>query len=293
MQAPGLNLVQAVGRAPIAFVDLCTIRTAKYGPVIGLVPTTLAINRYRPAGALDHDKEWLLGSPEQRLASFDGQRFDFRARRSQDWLAENKANAQAEKYEQTRHLFRAYRFLHCEARESAATTARETQRLPKENLRMSFDSNEFRTVMGHFATGVTIITTHDTQGNFVGLTANAFSSVSLDPPLVMVCIDKKAESHAAVSASRVYNVNILTKEQEALSRTFAKPSDDKFAGVAYHLADNGAPILGESVAHMVCEVRDGIDAGDHTIFLAEVTELQMDHEANPLIYFRGGYRDLA
>ena len=158
---------------------------------------------------------------------------------------------------------------------------------------MSFDTNEFRTVMGHFATGVTIITTHDTQGNFVGLTANAFSSVSLDPPLVMVCIDKLAESHAAVSASRIYNVNVLTKEQESLSRTFAKSGGDKFAGVAYHLADNGAPILGDSVAHMVCEVREAFDAGDHTIFLAQVQSLQTDHEANPLLYFRGGYRDLA
>ena len=90
---------------------------------------------------------------------------------------------------------------------------------------MSFDTNEFRTVMGHFATGVTIITTHDTQGNFVGLTANAFSSVSLDPPLVMVCIDKLAESHAAVSASRIYNVNVLTKEQESLSRTAGCPAN--------------------------------------------------------------------
>lgn len=158
---------------------------------------------------------------------------------------------------------------------------------------MSFDSNEFRTVMGHFATGVTVITTHDTQGAFLGLTANAFSSVSLDPPLVMVCVDKKAESHPALLASRVYNVNILTKEQESLSRTFAKSSSDKFAGVAYHVAENGAPVLGDSVAHMVCEVRDSFDAGDHTIFLGEVKDLQMDHEANPLIYFRGGYRDLA
>lgn len=158
---------------------------------------------------------------------------------------------------------------------------------------MSFDSNEFRTVMGHFATGVTIITTHDTKGAFLGLTANAFSSVSLDPPLVMVCVDKTAESHPALQASRVYNVNILTKEQEALSRNFAKSSDDKFAGVAYHVAENGAPVLSDSVAHMVCSVRDCFNAGDHTIFLGEVKELQMDHEANPLIYFRGGYRDLA
>jgi len=157
---------------------------------------------------------------------------------------------------------------------------------------MAFDSNEFRTVMGHFATGVTVITTRDAEGHFVGLTANAFSSVSLDPALVLVCVDKTAESHPALLTSGVYNVNILTKEQEALSRTFAKSGPDKFSGVAYHTASNGVPILQDAVAHLVCQVRDTFDAGDHTIFVGQVEDLQMDHEANPLIYFRGGYRDL-
>lgn len=158
---------------------------------------------------------------------------------------------------------------------------------------MSFDSNEFRTVLGHFATGVTVITTHDGEGNFFGLTANAFSSVSLDPPLVVVCVDKRAESLSALQASGAYNVNILTKEQEPLSRSFSKSGADKFAGLAYEIAENGAPILKDSLAHLICTVHQEVDAGDHILFLGRVTGLEMDNEANPLLYFRGGYRDLA
>ncbi|MEO2166672.1 MAG: flavin reductase family protein [bacterium] len=158
---------------------------------------------------------------------------------------------------------------------------------------MSFNANEFRTVMGHFATGVTVVTTRDSEGNFLGLTANAVTSVSLDPPLILVCVDKQAESYPAFSASGAYNVNILTKDQEPLSRTFSKSGGDKFNGLGYTLADNGVPVLNGSLAHMACEIRNEVDAGDHTIYIGEVKELAMDHEANPLLYFRGGYRDLA
>jgi 3-hydroxy-9,10-secoandrosta-1,3,5(10)-triene-9,17-dione monooxygenase reductase component len=158
---------------------------------------------------------------------------------------------------------------------------------------MSFNANEFRTVMGHFATGVTVVTTRDSGGNFLGLTANAVTSVSLDPPLILVCVDKQAESHPAFSASGAYNVNILTKDQEPLSRTFSKSGGDKFNGLGYTLADNGVPVLNGSLAHMACEIRNEVDAGDHTIYIGEVKEMAMDHEANPLLYFRGGYRDLA
>ena len=157
---------------------------------------------------------------------------------------------------------------------------------------MSFNANEFRTVMGHFATGVTVVTTRDSGGNFLGLTANAVTSVSLDPPLILVCVDKQAESHPAFSASGAYNVNILTKDQEPLSRTFSKSGGDKFNGLGYTLADNGVPVLNGSLAHMACEIRNEVDAGDHTIYIGEVKEMAMDHEANPLLYFRGGYRDL-
>lgn len=157
---------------------------------------------------------------------------------------------------------------------------------------MAVDQQEFRGVMGHFATGVTVITTHDGNGQLFGLTANAVSSVSLDPPLLLCCVDKKAESFAAFGASRVFTVNILSNEQEVLSRKFAKSGGDKFEGVGYQVGASGAPILNDVLAHLECEVRYEFEAGDHTIFVGEPVSMAMDQETDPLLYFRGGYRNL-
>jgi len=158
---------------------------------------------------------------------------------------------------------------------------------------MSVQQAEFRQVMGHFATGVTIITTHDGQGQLFGLTANAVCSVSLEPPLVLVCVDKAAESYPALSASGAFTINLLAQSQEALSRRFAKSGGDKFAGVGYRIGDNGAPILEDVIAHLACVARHRFDAGDHTIFVGEVLQLAVSSEENPLLFFRGGYRNLS
>ena len=157
---------------------------------------------------------------------------------------------------------------------------------------MAVDAQEFRGVMGHFATGVTVITTHDGKGELFGLTANAVSSVSLNPPLVLCCIDKGAESYAAFGSSRVFAVNILSSEQEVVSRNFAKSGGDKFAGVGYRLGGTGAPLLHDVLAHLECEVRYDFDCGDHTIYVGEPIDMAMDQETDPLLYFRGGYRNL-
>lgn len=157
---------------------------------------------------------------------------------------------------------------------------------------MAVDQQEFRGVMGHFATGVTVITTHDGNGKLFGLTANAVSSVSLDPPLLLVCIDKQSESHGAFGSSKVFAVNILSNEQEVLSRKFAKSGADKFEGVGYKTGQTGAPVLNDVLAHLECEVRHEFDAGDHTIVVGEPIDLAMDQETDPLLYFRGGYRNL-
>lgn len=157
---------------------------------------------------------------------------------------------------------------------------------------MPIDQQEFRGVMGHFATGVTVITTHDGNGQLFGLTANAVSSVSLDPPLLLCCVDKKAESYDAFGASRVFTVNILSNEQEVLSRRFAKSGGDKFEGVGYRTGQTGAPILHDVLAHLECEVRHEFEAGDHTVFVGEPVDIAMDQETDPLLYFRGGYRNL-
>ncbi len=157
---------------------------------------------------------------------------------------------------------------------------------------MAVDPQEFRGVMGHFATGVTVITTHDGNGQLFGLTANAVSSVSLSPPLLLCCVDKKAESYAAFGASKIFAVNILSNEQEVLSRKFSKSGGDKFEGVGYRAGKGGAPVLNGVLAHLECEVRYDFDAGDHTIYVGEPIDMAMDQETDPLLYFRGGYRNL-
>ena len=139
---------------------------------------------------------------------------------------------------------------------------------------------------------MTIITTHDGNGDFHGLTANALCSVSLEPPLLLCCVDKSAESHSCFSTAKVFVVNVLSTAQEVLSRRFAKSGGNKFDGVGYRLERTGAPVLDGSVAHIECEVRQEVDAGDHTIYLGEPIEMSMDTETDPLLYFRGGYRNL-
>ena len=156
---------------------------------------------------------------------------------------------------------------------------------------MAFDRNDLRRVMGHFATGVTVVTTHDGQGRCYGLTANAVSSVSLDPPLVLVCVDKCAESYPAFDLSQVFVVNILGEHQEELSRRFAVSGGDKFVDLACRSGGTGAPILEGALAHIECRVVAAHDAGDHTIDVGEVESADAG-EGRPLLFFRGRYHQL-
>ncbi len=157
---------------------------------------------------------------------------------------------------------------------------------------MSVDQSEFRRVMGHFATGVTVVTTHDGAGRLAGLTANSIASVSLDPPLVLVCVDHAAECHPCFAASQVFTINVLSDLQESISRRFASTGGDKLVGIGYRIGANGAPILADVVAHLECSIRYAFEAGDHTIYVGEPFEIAVDAEADPLLYFRGGYRSL-
>jgi flavin reductase (DIM6/NTAB) family NADH-FMN oxidoreductase RutF len=145
--------------------------------------------------------------------------------------------------------------------------------------------------MGHFATGVTVITSIRTSGELHGLTANAFTSVSLVPPLLLVCIDKKAESYPCFDESKVFTVNVLAADQEAISRRFAVTGGDKFEGVSYKVGANGAPILDGVLAYLECRVTQKIDGGDHTIYIGEIEQAETK-EGKPLLFFRGGYREL-
>jgi flavin reductase (DIM6/NTAB) family NADH-FMN oxidoreductase RutF len=156
---------------------------------------------------------------------------------------------------------------------------------------MPIEKNELRRVMGHFATGVTIITTINKAGEIHGLTANAFTSVSLEPPLLLISVDKKAESWPAFEESRIFTVNILADTQEALSRKFAVSGGNKFEGVAYRIGANRAPIIEGALAYIECTLWAVYEGGDHTVFLGEIQEAEV-HEERPLLFFRGGYRAL-
>jgi flavin reductase (DIM6/NTAB) family NADH-FMN oxidoreductase RutF len=157
---------------------------------------------------------------------------------------------------------------------------------------MAIDKNELRRVMGHFATGVTIITTVSKSGQLFGLTANSVTSVSLEPPLLLISVDKKADSYPCFEESKVFTVNILSDSQEALSRKFAVSGGNKFEGVAYHMGANGVPIILGAVSYIECRVYATYDGGDHTLHLGEIQQAET-HEGKPLLFYRGGYRGLS
>jgi flavin reductase (DIM6/NTAB) family NADH-FMN oxidoreductase RutF len=151
--------------------------------------------------------------------------------------------------------------------------------------------DDFRRLLGYFATGVTIVTTCDPDGRPAGLTVSAFASLSLDPPLVLVCVDHKSQSYPALKDNRGFAVNILSTDHEAVSRRFASTRLDKFDGVAYHLSPLGLPVLENALAHVECVTVNRHVEGDHTIFVGRV-EGGGTGTGEPLLYFRGKYQRL-
>ncbi len=152
---------------------------------------------------------------------------------------------------------------------------------------------EFRAALGRFATGVTVITVETAAGEVHGMTASAFCSVSLRPPLVLVCIDHLAETYLHVRERGQFGVSILKEEQEALSEFFADPERNPDAGhrlgIQYRQMQSGTPVLQNALANLDCSVVDAYSAGDHSIFVGEVKEVLVG-EGAPLLYFRGRYR---
>ncbi len=149
----------------------------------------------------------------------------------------------------------------------------------------------FRFVLGHFASGVTVVTTA-TGTTYHGITVSSFCSVSLYPPLVLVCIDRRVRSHDAIVQAGVFAVNILAHEHEALSNHFASRTEDKFANVAYHLGTTGAPLLDDVLATLDCRLHAQLPGGDHSIFVGEVLATATRDDTDPLLYYRSGYRQL-
>jgi flavin reductase (DIM6/NTAB) family NADH-FMN oxidoreductase RutF len=159
---------------------------------------------------------------------------------------------------------------------------------------LSIDPDEFRAVLGRFASGVTILTARDADGRDHGMTASAFCSASLVPPLVLACIDRAAEMHAVLRKASHFGISILAEGQEALSRRFAElPSHPRFDGVGYGRGESGVALLDDAVAHLECRRLEHHEAGDHTIYLGEVEWADASPSGTrPLLYYRGGYAEL-
>lgn len=157
---------------------------------------------------------------------------------------------------------------------------------------MPIEKQEFRRVLGRFAAGVTVVTTVGDDGRPYGLTATAFTSVSLDPPMVLVCVDQRSDSHPHFHTAGVFTVNFLGVEDEHLSRHFAVSGGDKFAEVAFRRGITGAPVLAGALAFIECRIVEIMAGGDHTIFLGQV-EAADARDGDPLLYYGGAYRRLA
>ena len=153
------------------------------------------------------------------------------------------------------------------------------------------EPDDFRRLLGHFASGVTIVTTSDGDGRPAGLTVSAFASLSLDPPLILVCVDHKSQSYPVLKDHHGFVVNILSTHHEALSRRFASTRLDKFDGVGYRLSPLGLPVLDTALAHLECVTVNRHVEGDHTIFVGRV-EGGASGAGEPLLYFRGKYNRL-
>jgi flavin reductase (DIM6/NTAB) family NADH-FMN oxidoreductase RutF len=150
------------------------------------------------------------------------------------------------------------------------------------------DVAEFRKALGAFVTGVTVVTTRSREGTPRGVTANSFTSVSLHPPLILVCLARSAKSHQVFTETEEFAVSILSKEQREISSRFASSNPDKFADVDWHTSVTGSPIIRHSSAWMDCVKHDMVDAGDHTILIGRVRDF--GHcPSMPLGYYRGQY----
>lgn len=154
---------------------------------------------------------------------------------------------------------------------------------------MSPDPSAFRTVLGHFATGVTVITALD-DGAPVGVVANAFTSVSLEPPLVLFCASKESASWTRIRASGKFCVNILAEDQEDISRLFATPGADRFGPTGFRPSSaTGSPLLPGVLGFVDCVTDREIEAGDHFIVIGRVLEVGVLRHSEPLVFYRAGY----
>jgi flavin reductase (DIM6/NTAB) family NADH-FMN oxidoreductase RutF len=158
---------------------------------------------------------------------------------------------------------------------------------------VTVDRDTFKRTLGSWASGVTIVTSQH-GGERMGMTVSAFSSVSLDPPLVLICADKGSNTNVLIHASRTFTVNVLGREQSALSSLFADKKREaiRFDGLDCKTGATGCPRIPGALASLDCTVRDVVDAGDHIVYVGSVEAAAIDAEQEPLVYWRGIYQKL-
>lgn len=157
---------------------------------------------------------------------------------------------------------------------------------------MPVDHRSFRKALGCFASGVTVVTTlHPETKAPAGVTVSAFSSLSLDPPLVLFCLGNRTSSLDSFRTYGHFAINILAEGQRDLSIRFASRSDDKWAGVAAEAGESGVPLIADCLANLECRLVRVVDGGDHQIFIGEVIHLKHKEGGAPLVYFRGSYME--
>lgn len=152
----------------------------------------------------------------------------------------------------------------------------------------TFDSAKYRQVLGHFPTGVTVITAVD-DGTPVGMAIGSFSSLSLEPPQILFCAGNHSTTWPRVRRAGTFTVNVLADDQEDVCRVMASKADDKFAEIGWKRSGNGCPLIAGVLAHIDCTIEDVVTSGDHDIVIGAVTDLEVHHEGGPLVFFRGGY----
>ena len=160
-----------------------------------------------------------------------------------------------------------------------------------ENTRTMIDAATFRSTLGRFATGVTILTARDDSGRDHGMTVSAFCSVSLDPPRVLCCVERSADMFPVITKAQRFAINILATAQEAISRRFAEERDDRFDGLGYTRGVTECVLLDDILAYLECEVAARYDGGEHLIVLGDVIAAAAA-DGRPLLYYRGGYAQM-
>ena len=157
---------------------------------------------------------------------------------------------------------------------------------------MQIDLRSFRDALGGFCTGVTVVTTRTSDATKYGVTANSFSSVSLEPPLVLFCLDRKTASLSAFEKSGHFAINVLANVQDKICAQFARPDGDQWQGVAHEQWQTGAPIIEGCVSNFDCRTYSIQDGGDHLIFVGEVLRMASSPDLEPMLYFRGQFHEL-